>query len=248
MGRLQDKVALITGGGMGLGQATALLFVREGAKVVIADINPKAGEDTVKMIRDQGGQAISVEADVSKAADAERMVQAAVDAFGRLDILVNNAGIQVGKNVPDTTEEEWDRVLGVNLKGPFLCSKYAIPQMRKQGGGKIICISSLSGLVSNPTQASYNASKHGLIGLSKCMAQDHAQDNIRVNVVCPGSINTPLSASLGDEWLAPYRKANFLQRFAEPIEIACAVLFLASDESSFCTGSVLVADGGYTTK
>jgi NAD(P)-dependent dehydrogenase (short-subunit alcohol dehydrogenase family) len=248
MSRLKDKVAVITGSGMGLGQAMALLFSREGAKIVVIDINTEAGEETVDAIRVEGGDAIFVRADVSKGNDAERMIAAAVDSYGNVDVLVNNAGVQVEKNVPDTTEEEWDYVLGVNLKGTFLCSKAAIPQMRRQGGGSIICISSISGLVGQPNQASYNASKHGVIGLVRAMACDHAREGIRVNAICPGSMNTPMAANIPEEHLAPYRKANLFERFAEPIEVAYTALFLASDESSYVTGSVMTVDGGYTTK
>lgn len=246
--KLEGRVAIITGGGMGLGQATAELFADHGAKIVIADINPEAGETLVDSLQKRGSEALFVEANVALALDAENMVKKTVKQFGKLDILVNNAGIQVEKRVPDTTEEEWDRVLGVNLKGAFLCSKHAIIEMRKQGSGSIVCVSSLSGLVSNPKQASYNASKHGLIGLAKCMAQDHAMEGIRVNVICPGSMNTPMVLGIPEEHVAPYRKANFLQRFAEPIEVAQCILFLVSDDASFVTGSVMVADGGYTTK
>ena len=248
MSRLKDKVAIVTGAGMGLGHATATLFAEEGARVVVADNNQEAGEGTAAQIRDQGGDAIFVQMDVLKAADAERMVSAAVDTFGRLDILINNVGVQVNKDVVDTTEDEWDFVLDTNLKSMFFSSKYAILEMRKQSVGSIVCISSLSGLVGNALQASYNASKHGVIGLARCMAIDHAPDNIRVNVVCPGSMNTPLTLTIPEEKLAPYRKANLLERFAEPIEVARAVLFLASDEASFVTGSVMVADGGFTTR
>lgn len=246
--RLQDKVAVITGAGQGLGQAIALLFSREGAKIVVADISEAAGEETVRIIREQGGEVTFALTDVSRAEDAERMIAAAVDTYGRIDVLVNNAGVHIGGDVPSTTEEEWDYILGVNLKGPFLCSKYAISQMRKQGGGNIICISSQSGLVSHPGEAAYGVSKAGLIGLAKYMAHDHAQDNIRVNVVCPGGMDTPMILQRPEEEIAPYRKANLLQRFADPVEVAYAVLFLASDESSYMTGSVVVADGGYTTK
>ena len=174
MSRLKDKVAVITGSGMGLGQAMALLFSREGAKIVVPDINTAAGEETVDAIRKEGGDAVFVRADVSKGDDAERMIRTALECYGTVDVLVNNAGVQVEKNVPDTTEEEWDYVLGVNLKGTFLCAKAAIPQMRRQGSGSIICISSISGLVGQPNQASYNASKHGVIGLVRAMACDHA--------------------------------------------------------------------------
>ena len=248
MSRLKDKVAVITGSGMGLGQAMGLLFSREGAKIVVSDINTAAGEETVGAIRLEGGDAIFVRADVSVAEDAERMIDAAVDSYGCVNVLVNNAGVQVEKNVPDTTEEEWDYVLGVNLKGPFLCSRAAIPQMRRRGGGSIICISSISGLVGQPNQASYNASKHGVIGLVRAMACDHAGEGIRVNAICPGSMNTPMAANIPEEHLAPYRKANLFGRFAEPMEVAYAALFLASDESSYTTGSVMTVDGGYTTK
>ena len=248
MARMKDKIAVITGSGKGLGEAMALLFSREGAKTVVFDIDEEAGRDTVEQIREQGGEAISVHGDVSKADDAVRLISRAVDTYGRVDVLVNNAGIHVDKTVADTTEAEWDEILGVNLKGYFLCSKAAIPQMRRQGGGNIICISSISGLIGQVNQAAYNASKHGIIGLVRCMAYDHAQENIRANAICPGVMNTPLVASVPEEHIAPYRKANLLERFAEPIEVANVALFLASDESSHVTGSTMVVDGGYTTK
>ena len=248
MGRLKDKIAVITGSGKGLGEAMALLFSREGAKIVVFDIDEPAGRETVEQIRGQGGEAIFVHGDVSNPDDAVRVIDAAVDAYGRVDVLVNNAGIHVDRTVADTTEEEWDRILGVNLKGVFLCSKAAIPQMRRQGGGNIICISSISGLIGQLNQAAYNASKHGIIGLVRCMAYDHALENIRANAICPGVMNTPLVASVPEEHIAPYRKSNLLERFAEPIEVANAALFLASDESSHVTGSAMVVDGGYTTK
>ena len=247
-GSLDGRVAVITGGAKGLGQATGELMVGQGAAIVIADIDTAAGEGTAAALRVAGARAMFVATEITVEAEVQALVSRTVNKFGRLDILVNNAGIQVEKAVPETTEEEWDRVLDVNLKGAFLCSKHAIVEMRKRGTGSIVCVSSLSGLVSNPGQASYNASKHGLIGLAKCMAQDHATDGIRVNVVCPGSMNTPMTEGIPAEHLAPYRKANLLQRFAEPIEVARCILFLASDDASFVTGSVMVADGGYTTK
>lgn len=245
--RLQGKVAAITGAGMGLGQAAASLFASEGARIVVGEIKEEEGRETVSHIENQGGEAVLVQMDVRQGKDAERLTRVAVDEYGRLDILVNNVGVQINKDVVDTSEDEWDFVVDTNLKSMFLCSKYAVAQMRQQGGGNIICVSSLSGLVGNGLQASYNASKHGVIGLVRSMAVDHAADNIRVNAVCPGSMNTPLTETIPEEKLAPYRDANLMKRFAAPGEIAKAVLFLASDEASFVTGSVLVADGGYTT-
>ena len=245
--RLKNKVAIITGASMGLGEAIALLFAREGARVTVADIADEKGEETVGQIEAEGGEATFMHVDVSQTADVERMVNATVETFGHLDILVSNVGLQVNKNVVDTTEEEWDHVLNTNLRSMFLCSKWAIPQMIKNGGGNIVLISSLSGLVGNAQQASYNASKHGVIGLAKCMAIDHAPDNIRVNVVCPGSMNTPLNLTIPEEKLAPYKNLNLQKRFADPSEVATAALYLASDEASYATGSVMVVDGGYTT-
>ena len=247
MDRLKDRVAVITGSGMGLGEAIALLFGQEGAKVVVADIDREAGEQTVECIREQGGEAVFVLADVSKAEDADRMIRTAVESFGRVDILVNNAGVQVERSVPDTTEEEWDFVLGVNLKGTYLCSKFAIQQMRTQGRGNVICISSISGLVGQPNQASYNASKHGVIGLVRAMACDHTKEGIRINAICPGSMNTPFTLKIPKEHLEPYYDKNLMGRFAEPMEVAHAALFLASDESSYVSGSAMVVDAGFTT-
>ena len=246
-GRLNNKVALVTGAAMGFGQAMSELFASEGAKVVVADINQEAGEETVTRITDQGGESVFFPMDVRKESDAERAVQVCIEEFGQLDILVNNVGVQVNKDVVDTTEDEWDFVVDTNLKSMFFCSKYAIKQMRTHGGGNIVCVSSLSGLVGNAIQASYNASKHGVIGLARCMAIDHAPDNIRVNVICPGSMDTPIALTIPKEKLEPYKELNLMKRFANPMEVAYAVLFLVSDEASYVTGSVMVADAGYTT-
>jgi len=248
-GRLKNKVAIITGGANGLGKATAQLFSREGANVVVTDILDDLGEEVAQGIRDEGGKAIYQRADALSEQDAQQTVEKAVSAFGKLDILMCNPAIQIEKTIPETTEEEWDRVIDLNLKGPFLCSKHALIQMQKQKSGNIIMISSQSGIVSNANQASYNASKHGVIGLCKCIAHDHALEGIRANVVCPGSMkDTALTAGLPEEHTRPFLKASLLERWAAPMEVANCVLFLASDEASYVTGAVLIADGGYTTK
>jgi NAD(P)-dependent dehydrogenase (short-subunit alcohol dehydrogenase family) len=247
MGRVSGKVAIVTGAGSGLGESTAILFASEGARVVVADIDVVAGERTVQTIRDEGGEAVFVGGDVRLASVAQAMVATAVERFGRVDVLVNNAAVHIQKDTIDTTEDEWDFVLGVNLTGPFLVSKYVIPEMRRTGGGSIICISSISGLIGHAAQVAYNTSKAGMLGLTRSLAVDHAVDGIRVNCVCPGSMDTPLSRAIPEERLAPFKNLNLQKRFADPIEVARTILFLASDESSFTTGSVVAVDGGYTT-
>ncbi len=252
--RLVDKVAIITGAGAGIGRSTALLFAREGARVVVADRDPQEGAKTVSLIEENGGAAIFVQVDVSKAADVRKMVETAIETYGKLDILVNNAGIYVQADVVETTEEEWDRILNVNLKGAFLCSKYCIPEMIKNGGGSIVNVGSEAGIAGIKNQVAYNVSKSGMIALTKSTAIDFAAHNIRVNCVCPGTTETPLvkmalerapDPAAARRALEQVRPAN---RLGRPEEIAAGILYLASDESPYATGSILSIDGGYTAQ
>jgi NAD(P)-dependent dehydrogenase (short-subunit alcohol dehydrogenase family) len=251
---LKNKVTLITGAGSGLGSATALLFAREGARVVVADVDTHAGNGIVQKINGTGGDAFFVEADVSQAADAERMITAAVQKYGRLDVLFNNAGIaEPMGTVEEISEESWDRIINVNLKGVFLGSKYAIPVMAKQGGGVIINMASVNGLFAIQRLCAYNASKGGVIMLTKSMAIDHAHEKIRVNCICPGVVRTPMiekyirESANPDEALKEQENLNFvIKRLIEPEEVASMALFLASDEASAVTGGSYVVDGGYT--
>jgi NAD(P)-dependent dehydrogenase (short-subunit alcohol dehydrogenase family) len=246
MGKLDGKVALITGAASGIGRATALLFTKEGAKVAVADYVPAGGQETVKMIQKAGGEAIFIEADVSRKTDVERMVKTTVNSYGRIDILYNNAGIgQRGVSMLETTEEEWDRVLNINLKGVFLGSKYVIPVMLDQGGGVIINTASIVGLVGLPGNPAYSVSKAGVIQLTKMMAAEYGRQNIRVNCICPGAIQTPMTEATSIPTDA-YIRVQFLRRAGQPEDVARAVLYLASDDSSFVTGVALVVDGGWT--
>jgi len=253
--KLRDKVAFITGAGSGIGRAIATVFAEEGANVCIADIDARKAGEAVEAIEKVGGEAIFAVGDVSKAADVERMTSEAIARFGRLDVLVNNAGfwlVDRPDRVADLSEEDWDRVLNVNLKGAFLCSKYALQQMLKQGGGVIINISSECGIVGYPNAAAYCAAKGGVVLLTKQMALDYASQGIRVNCIIPCFIQTPmlereLKAS-GDRerTIRKYSKVIPLGRLGKPEEVAYAALFLASDESSYTTGSVLKVEGGVT--
>ncbi|MBI2909057.1 MAG: SDR family oxidoreductase [Chloroflexi bacterium] len=249
--RLAGKVSIVTGAGSGIGRATALRFAREGAKVMVADINRETGEKTVSDIRVGGGEATFVQADVSKAADVERMIRTTVDAYGTLNILFNNAGTTYTALPTDIPEEEWDKVIDINLKSVFLGCKYAVPEMRKAGGGSIVNTASVSGMTSSRSSVVYGASKGGVIALSNSLAVTYSRENIRVNCVCPGVTETNLLPRFLE--LSPDKensKQKYLDsipmgRFAKPEEVANAVLFLASDEASYITGIALPVDGGW---
>jgi NAD(P)-dependent dehydrogenase (short-subunit alcohol dehydrogenase family) len=247
MGRLEKKVALITGAASGIGRASALLFAREGAKLAVVDRALPGVLETAGMIMKTGGEAIAIEADVSKAADVERMIRKTTDTYGRLDILFNNAGISFRTLAftADLTEEDWDAVLDTNLKSVFLASRLAVPIMIRQGGGVIVNTSSANGLGGGPLVSPYCASKAGMILLSKTMAAEYAKQKIRVNCICPGMTNTPMMAPN-----FPALQMDFIPqgRPGEPEEIAQAALFLASDDSSYITGAFLPVDGGWSAQ
>ena len=253
MNRLKDKVALITGGASGIGLATAQLFLDEGAAVAIADISAQKGRIALGSLKKLGFHPLFVKADVSKEADVKRMVRKVVDEFGRLDILFNNAGIFVDGRVHDLPESEWDRIIAVNLKGVFLCSKHAIIQMRKQGGGVIVNSSSCSAILADYADSAYCASKAGVSGLTRGTAVDYAKENIRVNAVLFGEIETPMTRDEAKRQGMSYK--DFCEyvashyptgRLGTVEEAAKVVLFLASDDSSLLTGALLSADNGIT--
>lgn len=252
MGRLENKVALITGSGSGIGRATAVLFAKEGAKVLVADYVVDGGEETVNIIKKAGGEASFVKADVSKAADIENMIKTTVRIYGRLDILVNNAGImQPMMPTHENTEELFDKVININLKGVFLGMKYGIAEMLKSGGGVVLNAASIAGLVGLGGSPVYCASKGGVIQLTKVAALDYATQNIRVNCVCPGVIWTPMvEAVTGDskEAQARFTAMEPVGRMGKPEEVAQAYLFLASDDASFITGAAVPVDGGFVAQ
>ena len=255
MGTFSNKVVIVTGAAHGMGRATALEFAREGASVVVADLDVAAGRAVIAQMADTTGQGRFVEADVSRGADSQRVVSEAVAAFGGVDVLFNNVGIQPPSsylNVEQTSEEIWDRILGVNLKSYFLMAKYAIPEMRKRGGGVIVNNASVQGLQSMPGVPAYAASKGGVLSLTRQMAVDYAAENIRVLAICPGTIDTEMvraSAAMegGDleETLRRFGESHPIGRIGTGQDIANVVLFLASDKASFMTGEYVCVDGGY---
>lgn len=248
-GQLNSRVALVTGGATGIGRAAALAFAEEGAKVVMADVDIKEGEETARLIKDKGSEAVFLRTDVSQTADVEALLNKTVVRFGRLDCAFNNAGIE-GESAPWTEykEEVWERVMDINLKGVWLCMKYELRQMVKQGNGAIVNTSSVMGLVSTPTNPAYSASKHGVLGLTKSAALAYAQAGIRVNAVCPGFVHSPMTErkfSTNPELEERLAAKHPIGRMGTPEEIAAAVVWLCSGAASFVTGHSLTMDGGY---
>ncbi|HED04670.1 MAG TPA: glucose 1-dehydrogenase [Candidatus Fraserbacteria bacterium] len=247
--RLKDKVALITGGGSGIGRASSLLFAAEGAQVVVVDIDDSGGNETAELVGAQGGQAVYLHADVSQAADCQKMVQLAESAYGKLNVLFNNAGIMHSADADAVATEEaiWDLTMNVNLKGVFLGCKYGIPALRRAGGGSVINTASFVALVGAATpQLAYTASKGGVLALSRELAVVHAREHIRVNALCPGPLRTELLMKFLDTEAKKERRLVHIPmgRFGDQREIAAAALYLASDESSFVTGTAFMVDGG----
>lgn len=252
--RLAGKVAVVTGGALGIGQATCIRFAEEGAAVAIADINAAAGAETASSITASGGRALFVPTDITNEDSIRNMVQATLPAFGKIDILVNNAAIFILRGI-EATPEEWRQILDVNVIGTSLVSKHVVPEIRKAGGGAIVNLGSISSFIAQPQFVTYNATKAAIATMTRCMALDLAVDNIRVNAVCPGTIWTQIVERLAKEKGLDraaadkdptWGGASLLKRVADPREIANVILFLASDEASYVTGAHIMADGGYT--
>src|SRR5438067_4672444 len=245
------KVAFVTGAASGIGRAAALAFAREGASVVVADVSEQGNQETARMIEEQGGRALAVRCDVTRGEDVRAALHQTVEAFGRLDVAFNNAGVEPKKLVPtaEVEEEEWDRIINIDLRGVFLCMKYEIPLMLKQGGGAIVNTASGAGVKGFAGQAAYAAAKHGVVGLTKSAALDYAAQNIRINAVCPGIIATPMM----QRFTGGTREGEQRVVAQEPVgrmgtreEIAAAVIWLCSDAAAFVIGHAMVIDGGQT--
>jgi NAD(P)-dependent dehydrogenase (short-subunit alcohol dehydrogenase family) len=250
-GLLDGKAALITGGGGGIGRATALAFAREGARVAVADVVIDAARETVAQVNAGGGQAISLPGEVTRDAEVRAMIEAVVDAYGRLDCAFNNAGIAgwhveaAGKKTAEWSEEAFDRMIAVNLKGVWLCMKHEIVQMLAQGGGAIVNTASIAGLAGLPTSSAYVAAKHGVVGLTRTAAIEYAEAGIRVNAVCPGFIRTPMTAPMTPQRSEAAMAQTPARRKGEPEEIAEMVVWLASERASYVTGAAYNVDGGF---
>lgn len=245
MGKLTGKVAIITGGASGIGAATAKLFVEEGAKVVIVDVNEEKGKAFEEELKNQGGEALFVQADVTNEEDVQNVFAKAKASFGKVDILFNNAGIGAVKPTDELPFSEWRKTIAVDLDGVFLFARAAIKEYLQSGGGVIVNTASMYGLVGAAGSAAYNAAKAGVVNFTRSIALEYANRNIRINAICPGFIDTPI---LGDTDRNGLIEATPMKRLGKPEEIAKTVLFLASDDSSFMTGSALVVDGGYTAQ
>lgn len=251
--QLSGKVAVVTGAASGMGRAMAETFAAAGAKVVLADWNEAGGQEAVRAITNEGREAVFFQVDVSQVTQVRELVAFAVGRYGRLDVMVNNAGVALlGQDGPvaEVSEETWEKVININLKGVYLGMKYALPQMVAQGGGVIINTASIAGLVGFPGLAAYCASKGGIIQLTRATALDYAAHNVRVNAICPGVIRTAMTTNLlaDPETSRRLQEATPLRRFGEPVDVAQAALYLASDASAFVTGTVLVIDGGWTAQ
>lgn len=256
-GRLKDKVVIVTGGSSGIGKAASVALSKEGARVVIASRNESEGASVVELIEGSGGEAGFVKTDVANSSEVRAMVEYTVGKYGRLDCAFNNAGMDStscaspGTSILEFTEEDWDRIINVNLKGVWLCMKYELPEMLKLGKGAIVNNSSVAGLVGIPNTTAYTASKHGVVGLTKSAALEYAEKGIRINAVCPGAVRTPMLERIFEkqpERKDAYAKLQPIGRFGSPEEIAECVVWLCSDESSLVTGHALPAEGGWTAQ
>ena len=254
-GQFDGKVALVTGAASGIRREVALAFGQQGAKVVVSDVSKEGGEETVRLIQEAGSEAIFVQCDVTQSKQVEALISKAVESYGRLDAAVYNAGIEgTPAKTADYPEEVWHRVLSVNLTGPWLCMKYELPQLLKQGGGTIVNMASILGVIGLATTGAYAAAKHGVIGITQVAALEYATQGIRVNAICPGFIDTPMVMQRGiaagshPEIYQQLAALHPMKRLGKPTEVAEAAIWLCSDAASFITGTALLVDGGYTAQ